>query len=37
LTECPHYGLGAEVETLVLQGGADLQRYGNNTANTLFG
>jgi Ca2+-binding RTX toxin-like protein len=32
-----HYGLAADVETLVLQGGADLQGYGNNQANTLFG
>ena len=30
-------GLGANVETLVLQGGADLQGFGNNLANTLFG
>jgi trimeric autotransporter adhesin len=32
-----HYGLAADVETLVLQGGADLQGYGSNQANTLFG
>ena len=32
-----HYGLAADVETLVLQGGADLQGYGNNQANTLYG
>jgi Ca2+-binding RTX toxin-like protein len=31
------YGLAADVETLVLQGSADLQGYGNNTANTLYG
>jgi Ca2+-binding RTX toxin-like protein len=31
------YGLAADVETLILQGGADLQGYGNNTANTLYG
>jgi Ca2+-binding RTX toxin-like protein len=32
-----HYGLAAQVETLVLQGSADLQGYGNNQANTLHG
>jgi serralysin len=32
-----HYGLAADVETLVLQGIADLQGYGNNQANTLYG
>jgi trimeric autotransporter adhesin len=32
-----HYGLAADVETLVLQGTADFQGYGNNQANTLFG
>ena len=32
-----HYGLAADVETLVLQGAADLQGYGNNQVNTLFG
>ena len=32
-----NFGLGANVETLVLQGGADLQGFGNNLANTLFG
>ena len=32
-----HYGLAADVETLVLQGSADLQGYGNNQANTLYG
>jgi Ca2+-binding RTX toxin-like protein len=32
-----HYGLAADVETLVLQGTADLQGYGNNQANTLYG
>ena len=32
-----NYVLAANVETLVLQGGADLQGFGNNLANTLFG
>ena len=32
-----HYWLSANVETLVLQGGADLQGYGNSDANTLHG
>jgi trimeric autotransporter adhesin len=32
-----NYGLAADVETLVLQGSADLQGYGNNQANTLYG
>jgi Ca2+-binding RTX toxin-like protein len=32
-----HYGLSANVETLVLQGSADLQGYGNGQANTLYG
>ena len=32
-----HYGLAADVETLVLQGSADLQGYGSNQANTLYG
>src|SRR4029453_11571788 len=32
-----HYGLAADVETLVLQGSADLQGLGNNQANTLYG
>jgi Ca2+-binding RTX toxin-like protein len=32
-----HYGLSANVETLVLQGSADLQGYGNGLANTLHG
>src|SRR5262245_2949363 len=32
-----NYALSADVETLVLQGGADLQGFGNNLANTLFG
>src|SRR5262245_22266621 len=32
-----HYGLAADVETLVLQGIADLQGYGNNQPNTLYG
>ena len=31
------YGLSADVETLVLQGSADLQGYGNNTANSIYG
>src|SRR4029450_2428925 len=29
--------MGANLETLVLQGGADLQGYGNGLANTIFG
>jgi Ca2+-binding RTX toxin-like protein len=32
-----HYGLAAHVETLVLQGVADLQGYGSGQANTLHG
>ena len=32
-----NYGLTANVETLVLQGGADLQGFGNGSANSLFG
>jgi VCBS repeat-containing protein len=32
-----HYGLGANVENLVLQGSADLQGYGNSQANTITG
>ena len=32
-----HLQLSENVETLVLQGGADLQGYGNSQANTLFG
>jgi Ca2+-binding RTX toxin-like protein len=32
-----HYGLAADVETLVLQGSADLQGYGNNQVNTIYG
>ena len=32
-----NYGLTANVETLVLQGSADLQGYGNAQANSLFG
>jgi Ca2+-binding RTX toxin-like protein len=32
-----HYRLGANVEHLVLQGSADLQGYGNDLANAIFG
>jgi trimeric autotransporter adhesin len=32
-----HYGLSANVETLVLQGSNDLQGYGNGQANALYG
>jgi Ca2+-binding RTX toxin-like protein len=32
-----HYRLPANVEILVLQGGADLQGYGNTLANTVYG
>src|SRR5262245_13685068 len=32
-----HFQLSANVETLVLQGNADLQGYGNSGANALFG
>ena len=32
-----NYGLTANVETLVLQGGADLQGFGNSSANAIFG
>jgi trimeric autotransporter adhesin len=32
-----HFALAANVETLVLQGSADLQGYGNDLANKLFG
>jgi Ca2+-binding RTX toxin-like protein len=32
-----HFQLSENVETLVLQGNADLQGYGNSQANTLFG
>jgi Ca2+-binding RTX toxin-like protein len=32
-----HFVLSANVETLVLQGGADLQGYGNTLANLLYG
>jgi Ca2+-binding RTX toxin-like protein len=32
-----HFVLPADVETLVLQGSADLQGYGNSLANALFG
>src|SRR5262245_54770883 len=32
-----NYALSANVETLVLQGSADLQGYGNDLANALYG
>ena len=32
-----HFALSANVETLVLQGTADLQGYGNDLANKLYG
>jgi Ca2+-binding RTX toxin-like protein len=32
-----HFALSANVETLVLQGNADLQGYGNDLVNRLFG
>jgi Ca2+-binding RTX toxin-like protein len=32
-----NYGLSDNVETLVLQGNADLQGFGNSSANTIFG
>jgi Ca2+-binding RTX toxin-like protein len=32
-----NYGLSANVETLLLQGGADLQGYGNGLANSVYG
>jgi Ca2+-binding RTX toxin-like protein len=32
-----HFGLSANVEILVLQGGADLQGYGNSLTNSLYG
>jgi trimeric autotransporter adhesin len=32
-----HFALSADVETLVLQGGADLQGYGNTSANAIYG
>jgi Ca2+-binding RTX toxin-like protein len=32
-----HFALSANVETLVLQGSADLQGYGNNLANSIYG
>src|SRR5262249_52316268 len=32
-----HFRLSANVETLVLQGSADLQGYGNSQANMLYG
>ena len=32
-----HFALSANVETLVLQGGVDLQGYGNDLVNTLIG
>src|SRR5262249_16386989 len=32
-----NYGLAADVETLVMQGSADFQGYGNNQANVIYG
>ena len=32
-----HFGLSANLEILVLQGGADLQGYGNGLTNSLYG
>jgi Ca2+-binding RTX toxin-like protein len=32
-----HYGLAADVETLVQQGSGDFQGYGSNQVNTLYG
>jgi trimeric autotransporter adhesin len=32
-----NYGLAANVENLVMQGGADLQGYGSNQANVIYG
>ena len=32
-----NYGLAADVENLILQGNADLQAYGNNQANVIYG
>ena len=32
-----HFALSANVDNLVLQGGADLQGYGNGLANSIFG
>ena len=32
-----NYGLTANVENLVLQGGADLQGYGNGLRNAIYG
>jgi len=32
-----HFAISANVETLVLQGSADLQSYGNDLANALYG
>jgi trimeric autotransporter adhesin len=32
-----NYGLAADVENLTLQGNADLQAYGNNQANVIYG
>ena len=32
-----NFGLAANVETLVLQGAADLQGFGNSLANSIFG
>jgi trimeric autotransporter adhesin len=32
-----NYGMAADIETLVLQGSADFQGYGNNQVNTIYG
>ena len=32
-----NYALAADIESLILQGGANLQAYGNNQANTIYG
>ena len=32
-----NYGLAADVENLILQGNANLQAYGNNQANVIYG
>ena len=32
-----HFGLSANVENLILQGGADLQGYGNDPGNVIYG